>query len=41
MESLPLNPIVKKWWAYMADIMETFEDNEPVTTELSQVFHLE
>ena len=34
-------PIVKKWWAYMADIMDTNADFSPVTTPLQQVFHLE
>lgn len=37
---LPNHPIVKKWWAYMADIMETNPDNSPVTTPLKEVFHL-
>jgi len=32
--------IVKKWWAYMADIMETNSDNSPVTIPLVEVFHL-
>lgn len=41
MEQLPLEPIVKKWWAFMADIMETHADNSPVTTPLEKVFHLE
>lgn len=36
---LPSHPIVKKWWAYMADIMETHPDNSPVATPLSEVFH--
>ena len=35
------NPIVQKWWAYMADIMETNPDNSPVTEPLSEVFYLE
>lgn len=35
------NPIVQKWWAYMADIMETNPDNSPVTKPLSEVFYLE
>ncbi|MFC6099624.1 L-rhamnose mutarotase [Olivibacter domesticus] len=34
-------PIVKKWWAYMADIMETNADNSPVSTPLKTVFHLD
>ncbi len=34
-------PIVQKWWAYMADIMETNPDNSPVTIPLDEVFYLE
>ena len=33
-------PIVQKWWAYMADIMETNPDNSPVTIPLDEVFYL-
>lgn len=33
--------IVKKWWAYMADIMETHPDNSPVTSRLDKVFSLQ
>ncbi len=33
--------VVRKWWDYMADIMETNEDNSPVTTDLAMVFHLD
>ncbi len=40
MDELPLEPIVKKWWAYMADIMETNEDNSPVVNSIPCVFHL-
>ena len=35
------NPIVQKWWAYMADIMETNPDNSPVSTPLKEVFRME
>lgn len=38
---LPNHPIVKKWWVYMADIMETNSDNSPVTVPLNEVFHLD
>jgi L-rhamnose mutarotase len=31
--------IVKKWWNFMADIMEVNEDNSPVTIELEEVFY--
>ena len=35
------NPIVQKWWDYMADIMEVNEDNSPVTIPLPEVFHMD
>ena len=38
---LPQRAIVKKWWAYMADIMETNPDSSPVMRELPEVFHLD
>ncbi|MGA2615679.1 MAG: L-rhamnose mutarotase [Spirochaetia bacterium] len=38
---LPSNPIVKKWWKYMADIMETNPDNSPVQVQLKEVFHMD
>ena len=33
--------ITKKWWAFMADIMETHPDNSPITFDLIEVFHLD
>jgi len=33
--------IVQKWWAYMADIMETNPDNSPVSVELLELFYME
>ncbi len=33
--------IVKKWWSYMADLMETNADNSPKTVLLQEVFHLD
>jgi len=38
-DDLPHTEIVKKWWAYMADIMETNPDNSPVFKPLKEVFH--
>ena len=32
--------ICRKWWEYMADIMETNHDNSPVSIPLKNVFHL-
>ena len=33
--------ICKKWWKSMADIMETNDDNSPVSISLKNVFHLD
>ena len=33
--------ICGKWWEYMADIMETNQDNSPVSLPLKEVFHLD
>ena len=38
---IPAHPIVKKWWAYMADIMETHPDNQPIDVPLVEVFHMD
>ena len=40
MDNLPSNPVMKKWWAYMKDIMDTNPDNSPVSVELEEVFFL-
>lgn len=40
-QGLGSNPVVQKWWAYMADIMDTHPDNSPVAVPLEPVFHLE
>jgi L-rhamnose mutarotase len=40
-QDLGTTEIVKKWWKYMADIMETNPDNSPVSVPLEQVFFLE
>jgi L-rhamnose mutarotase len=39
-QDLGTTEIVKKWWKYMADIMETNPDNSPVTIPLEQVFYM-
>ena len=36
-----LTEINQKWWAYMADLMETNADNSPVTETLPMLFHLD
>ena len=40
-DNLPQTEIVKKWWAYMVDIMDTNPDNSPVSKPLKEVFHMD
>ncbi len=40
MEDLSAHPIMQRWWAHMADIMQTHQDNEPVAKPLETVFHM-
>ena len=37
---IPHNPVTKRWWAYMADIMDANPDNSPVSVDLKDVFYL-
>lgn len=40
LDELPHHPVMKKWWSYMKDIMETNEDESPVSVRMSEVFYL-
>ena len=40
LDELPHHPVMKKWWAYMKDIMESNPDNSPVSVPLKEVFYL-
>ena len=40
-QDLAENPIVQKWWRYMADIMDVNDDKSPVAIPLREVFYLE
>lgn len=40
MDGLPDHPVMQRWWAYMADVMETGPDNAPVAVPLPKVFHM-
>lgn len=40
-QDLGKTEIVKKWWAFMADLMETNPDNSPISSELEEVFFME
>lgn len=41
MAALPDHEVMRKWWAHMADIMATHENNEPVASDLRLVFHMD
>ncbi|MBX2879756.1 MAG: L-rhamnose mutarotase [Granulosicoccus sp.] len=40
MDSLPASTIMQRWWAHMADIMDTADNNEPIVEELDRVFYM-
>ncbi len=39
--SLAEKEIVRRWWRYMADIMETNDDDSPVVHELREMFYMD
>jgi len=40
MDELPSHPVMRRWWAHMADIMQTHPDGAPVAEPLVTVFHM-
>lgn len=40
MAALPAHPVMQRWWAHMADIMQSHADNEPVAKPLVPLFHM-
>ena len=40
MADLPEDPVMRRWWEHMRDIMETKPDGEPVATPLKPMFHM-
>jgi L-rhamnose mutarotase len=40
MAALPQSPVIQRWWAHMADIMEVGVDNAPVAVPLVPLFHM-
>ena len=40
MDALPALPVMQRWWAMMADIMDAAPTFEPLTVPLSEVFRL-
>ena len=41
MDRLPEHEIMRRWWAHMADIMQTESDGAPVSEPLDLVFHMD
>jgi L-rhamnose mutarotase len=39
-DTLASHPVMRRWWDYMADIMEVEADNKPREWVLEPVFHL-
>lgn len=39
-KDLPRHPVMKRWWAYMKDIMDSNPDNSPVSVPLKEVFYM-
>ena len=40
-EEIANTDICKKWWDYMAPLMEVNSDNSPESKDLQEVFHIE
>jgi L-rhamnose mutarotase len=40
-DDLPTHPVMRRWWAYMQDIMRANPDGSPVTEPLVEVFHMD
>lgn len=39
--ALPEHPVMRRWWDYMADIMETEPDHRPRVWPLAEMFHFD
>ena len=40
-EALPTVPVMRRWWDFMADLLEVDATNRPVERALTPVFHLD
>jgi len=40
MDDLPAHPVMQRWWAHMADIMQVGPDNAPVAVPLTPMFYM-
>ena len=41
MDDLPGHPVMRRWWAHMADVMETNDKAEPISVPLTPMFHMD
>jgi L-rhamnose mutarotase len=41
MDDLPSEPVMRRWWHFMGDIMRTNDSGEPIVTPLPEMFHLD
>lgn len=41
MDDLPNHPVMQRWWAHMADVMDTNARSEPVSIPLTPMFHMD
>jgi len=39
-QAIALTPVCRRWWDFMADLMEVNPDHSPVGIPLGEVFHL-
>ena len=40
-DDLPHQPVMRRWWDYMADLMEVEPDNKPRQWPLTPLFHFD
>ena len=40
-QNMDNNPVIRRWWAYMAELMDTNPDDSPVIAPLKEVFYME
>ena len=40
MDALPADPVMRRWWDHMKDIMRANPDGSPVVAPLVEMFHL-
>jgi L-rhamnose mutarotase len=40
MDALPADPVMRRWWDHMKDIMRANPDGSPVAVALEEMFHM-